>query len=160
MNRPESIIEMWIRNTSSNGGVERYDDLHIDQIDATWKPRSTWSRGAFESFRLALPLRDRFATGMSIVLGFHLIDGERPIGLNFKSPAEFERNLSSTPPSLYLMHKGAEFWTQTVDPDIRDLDVRQLDPTLIGPFSNVACHFMEFKRISTSEYTRSVFIHS
>jgi|GEM_PF-2649058 len=145
---------------SSNGGVERYDDLHVNEIDDGWKPKSKWLHGAFESFRLALRLRDRLTPGLSIGLGFHLIDAERPLGLSFKTPWEFERNLSVTPPSLYLMHKGTEFWTQTLDPDICETTVREFSPAIIGaPFSDVVCHFMEFKRSSTGECTRSVFTH-
>jgi hypothetical protein len=161
MSEPQSVIQEWMQETVSNGGIERYDDLHIDQIDAAWKPRDKWLQGAFESFELALRLRDRLPAGTAIVLAFHLTDGERPLGLSFKTPQEFERNLSATPPSLYLMHRGAEFWTQTLGPDLCDVNIEQFAPATIWPSSaDVAAHFMEFKRISTGEYTRSLFIHS
>jgi hypothetical protein len=28
--------------TISNGGIERLDDLHVDEIDENWKQRTNW----------------------------------------------------------------------------------------------------------------------
>lgn len=161
MNERRSIIQIWMQDTVRNGGIDRYDDLHIDQIDTAWKPKDKWLLGAFESFRLALQLKDQLPAETSIVLGFHLMDAEHPMGLTFNSLEELEHNLSATPPSLYLIHKGAEFWTQTLEPDVSDVNIKEFTPATIWPSStDVVGHFMEFKRMSTGEYTRSLFIHS
>ena len=33
----------------SHGGLDRYDDLHVDQIDPNWKARAFWVSAGLES---------------------------------------------------------------------------------------------------------------
>src|SRR5438270_11420361 len=53
----EVIIESWMRTIIRDGGVERYDHLHIDRIDSRWKDRNTWISAALNVYDLALNLR-------------------------------------------------------------------------------------------------------
>jgi hypothetical protein len=41
-----TIIEGWMRMVLATGGIERYDDLHIDQIDPAWRGRESWVDGS------------------------------------------------------------------------------------------------------------------
>jgi hypothetical protein len=51
-------IQSWFNSAIYEGGIDRYDDLHVDQIDPDWNHRSTWITAALESFQTALEVRD------------------------------------------------------------------------------------------------------
>ena len=70
--RREEIIENWLLRIVSDGGIDRYDDLHIDVVDKRWTLRENWTAGALESYRIAGALRDRHNWDLSIVLAFAL----------------------------------------------------------------------------------------
>lgn len=38
--RHETKIREWMLATISNGGIDRLDDLHVDDIDEDWKQRA------------------------------------------------------------------------------------------------------------------------
>ena len=70
--RREEIIENWLLRIVSDGGIDRYDDLHVAVIDEHWALRENWTAGALESYRIAGALRDRHNWDLSIVLAFAL----------------------------------------------------------------------------------------
>jgi hypothetical protein len=67
----KEIIQTWFESAIHEGGIDRYDDLHINQIDAAWKPRSKWVEAALESFETALKVRNRDSGNMSLTVVMH-----------------------------------------------------------------------------------------
>ncbi|HYL85562.1 MAG TPA: hypothetical protein VE263_15105 [Candidatus Angelobacter sp.] len=164
--RHKEIIQSWFNSAVHEGGIDRYDDLHIDQIDAAWKPRSKWIAAAVESFETALEVRDDYSsdTHLTIVMAFALASELHPLGVTFQNRSELEDAFSSTPPSLYLFREGGEFWTQAQELSGKrinhDLVIKALNASeLFGKMRKaVKCIYMEYLRIGDEEYSRDVFL--
>ena len=162
----KTIIESWFDSVVKNGGIDRYDDLHVDQIDAKWKPSDKWVTSALESFETALDVRDSYpaTTRLMIVLAFALVSESHPLGVTFRNLAELEEAFSSTPPSLYLFRAGGEFWTQAEESRGKrvdhDLVIKTLAPSeFFGKMpETVKCIFMEYRRTGNEEYSRDVYL--
>ena len=41
-------IDEWMVQSINTRSFERFDDLHIDDIDSIWKPRETWILGGLQ----------------------------------------------------------------------------------------------------------------
>jgi hypothetical protein len=161
-----AIIQSWFDSAISDAGIDRYDDLHVDQIDSAWKPRSKWIASALESFEMALEVRDADVGNqhLTVVLAFALEPKVRPHGITFHSRAELEKAFCSTPPSLYLFRPGGEFWTQAEesrgDKVNDDLVIKTLSASeLFGKMSaKIKCIYMEYMRTGDDEYSRELFL--
>jgi len=92
--------------TVSGGGIERLDDLHLDDIDAAWKDPTSWVSAALTAYRLALRIRCELGFDVTIALAFSLIDPQDTSEDLFDTRAEFEKQLDWSPPSLYLFRVG------------------------------------------------------
>jgi len=157
------VIQNWMLSNIKKQGYERYDDLHIDQIDQRWKARDSWIEGGFEAFRLAVDIRNQHAPSFSVVLAFSLTAGDEPQGLDFRTLQEMNAELSSSPPSVYLFQKGKEPWTET---GLRDgvvvadnIMVENMSPDTFGSLAQTnSCYYMEFRQIEFGEYSRSIFV--
>jgi hypothetical protein len=155
-NPHNETVRVWMETITSDGGVERYDDLHIDRIDAAWKPREVWISAGLESFGLAVSIRNSHGLDLVVVLAFSLESGEAPRGFNLTMQKDLEQDLHATPPSLYLLRPGTEFWTQPAEHmTVADVDWRSLFGT---GYPIAKCVFMEFKRQNSDDYTRSLFV--
>lgn len=164
MNAPmlhESVIESWMRSTLKTNGIERFDDLHIDQIDVGWKKRETWMDAGFKALKIAIALRDRYHLPVDITLAFSLLSGRVPYGIDFKNDVELEKRFDWSPPSLYLLDPGSKPWSQThkdLESDPKTLIVKEISPQQLGisqPFEN--CYHVEFRPRESSEYRRTLF---
>ena len=151
----QKVIEDWMVTIAGDGGIERYDDLHIDRIDERWAHREQWSQGGLEAFRLALGLRDRHRLALTVALAYSLESGEELLGVNFRTPDEFHAQLDWSPPSLYLFDFGREPWSQSGEEVAKPIDVNILFATSLNA---KACYYMEFKQPDSIEYSRSVFV--
>lgn len=152
----EEAIRAWMNAVTADGGIDRYDDLHVDRIDADWKVRNSWVSAGLESFEIAVSIRDSDASNLVVVLAFSLESDKFLKGVNFRTRKELESNFHATPPSLYLFRPGTEFWTQTA-PQMR---VEKVDwEALFGDNHPIRkCLYMEFKRHRSEDYTRSLFV--
>ena len=101
--RHETKIREWMLATISNGGIDKFDDLHIDNIDENWKQRSKWISGGIRAYELAVRLQSKLGLSVKVALAFSLLDGE---GQTFDDQEEFESQLDWSPPSLYLFKAG------------------------------------------------------
>jgi hypothetical protein len=139
-----------------DGGISRYDDLHVDQIDRVWKSREQWIPAALSSYEVAVEIRNEQKSDLSVVLAFSLESGEYPRRLVPHNLAELEANLHATPPSLYLFRPGTEFWTQEAD----QMTVQDIDwASLFGTMTSIKrCIYMKFRRPSSGEHIRSLFV--
>jgi hypothetical protein len=92
--------------TVSEGGIERLDDLHVDDIDATWKDTSSWVSAGLIAYELALEIRHELGLEVTVALGFSLVDAQDTSGDVFETQEEFQKQLDWSPPSLYLFNAG------------------------------------------------------
>jgi hypothetical protein len=155
-----SAIELWMLSVSRDGGVDRYDDLHVDSIDSDWKSKAAWIDGGVWAFQEAIQLRDRLDLPYTVALGLSLraegYDWIDNVGIG-----QLQSRLDWSPPSLYLFRHGEE-------PDV-DLD-RAIHNGQVAPdatskkFSLAevaglkAGMLLRFKRTGSDEYTQNVFL--
>jgi hypothetical protein len=103
-----------MQHVPTTGGIERFDDLHIDEINAAWSPRSQWVSGMAESLFAARRGCSTDAPDKVIAVMFSLGDGPAETPTNLDALAA---QLDWTPPSLYLFEAGKEPWI-----DLRSTD--------------------------------------
>jgi hypothetical protein len=151
----EEAIERWMLAIVDDGGVRRFDDLHIDKVEPAWKHRANWVTGGLEAFRVTKILRDRNGLPFTVALAFSLTSGSRPRGIDFQTRKEFEERLDSSPPSLYLFRRGEEPRNQTAPGN----PAENVDPSTfsVQP-TDARCYYIEFRQENTEEYCRSVFV--
>ena len=147
------VIEQWMQAIIWDGGIRRFDDLHIDKIESRWKGRKEWIEGGLEAFRIAMAIRDANRLPFVVGLGFSLQSGDRPRGVDFHGREEIRERLDWSPPSLYLFHRGGEPDTQSSTGT-----VEYLDPAILGAEGDVRCYYLEFKQEGADVYSRSISI--
>jgi hypothetical protein len=98
----ETIIRRWMLATVSDGGIERLDHLHVDDIDASWKDPESWVSAGLIAYGLALGIRRELALDVTVALAFSLVDAEDTSGDVFERQEEFKHQFDWSPPSLYL----------------------------------------------------------
>jgi hypothetical protein len=147
------IIERWMLASIRDGGIRRFDDLHIDEVEPAWKDRKEWIEGALEAFRMAMAIRDGNQLPFVVGLVFSLQSGDQPLGVDFHGPDDISERLDWSPPSLYLFHRGEEPDTQSTNGA-----VKYLDPAIIGAEGEIRCYHLEFKQEGADVHSRSVFI--
>jgi hypothetical protein len=101
--RHETKIREWMLATISNGGIDRLDDLHVDDIDENWKQRTNWISASIRAYEVAVRLQSNLGLSVKVALAFSLLDG---MGQTFYTEEEFESQLDWSPPSLYLFNAG------------------------------------------------------
>jgi hypothetical protein len=157
----KGAIEAWMLTIVRDGGVARLDDLHIDKIDEQWKPREMWIKGGQEAFRLALTLRDHHLLPLTVGLGFSLESRKQCTGVDFQTKEELMATLDWSPPSLYLFERGTEprtsaAWATREGSVHPNVVIQDLNRNLFN--SQAACYYIEFCRVGSEEYSRSVFL--
>jgi len=149
----EEVIEKWMTAIIDDGGIRRFDDLHIDEIDSAWSHRDRWVEGGLESFRCALAVRDQNRLPFAVALAFSLKSGDRPIGVDFQSRPDLQERFDRSPPSLYLFHRGEELRNRMGSNEV----ARDLNPVIFGISEpGISCYYLEFLQKGTDEYCRSV----
>jgi|SRR5262249_3857028 len=159
----EQIIESWMLAIVENGGVSRYDDLHIDRIDNQWKSPRFWLPAAFHAQDLAIKIRNKHGLRFTVVVGFSLKGSVKQKGVDFRTRAQFEARLNQTPPSLYLFGLGKEPWTQAIIPgtstSTQNLVVERIESSRLGKVPSLKdCWYFEFMHGDAEKYCRSVFV--
>lgn len=160
----ETTIENWMLSISQDGGVDRFDDLHIDQIDPSWGSRELWINAGLEAFRLALNLRDQHRLPLTVALAFSLESSAHPRGPDFGTAAGLRGLLDWSPPSLYLFPPGKEPWLQTarsgwIDSQSQDLIIQPMKASeVLGAAIRGAGYLLEFRQLASDEYSRTFFV--
>jgi len=88
--RHETKIRDWMLATISNGGIDRLDDLHVDDIDENWKQRAHWISASIRAYELAVRLQSNLGLSVKVALAFSLLDG---MGQTFDTEEEFQSQL-------------------------------------------------------------------
>lgn len=145
------VIEHWMLAASANGGIDRLDDLHLDQIDPPLKARECWVDAGFEAHRAALELRTAHNLDLVVVLAFSLSVGVAYPISNRRALAEA---LDWSPPSLYLFRHGEEPWRQ---PGFDRIE--QIEPTVFGCVPGVVTALdAAFHQPGTQELCRTIYV--
>jgi hypothetical protein len=155
MNDERGRVEHWMLSIVSDGGVGRFDDLHIDKINPRWEDRNRWIEGGLEAFRTALSVRDQHQLTFAVGLGFSLGASDQPCGVDFQTREDFFEKLNWAPPSLYLFDRGREPDKQAV---LAGGTAINLDSAIVGAQGNVRCNYVEFRQQAGDEFSRSVFV--
>lgn len=156
-------IRRWIQEVSSDGGIERLDHLHLDQIDSMWEARGEWIYGGLEAYRIAFAESAAFRGSVRVALAFSLRSESNAVGVDFQTAAALERSLDSSPPSLYLFHAGREPWRLIV-PEAEPLPLNffltriDADRLFGEKAAGLNCYLLEFRRSIGGEFHRSVFL--
>lgn len=157
--RHRDVIRAWMKATIRSGGIERYDDLHIDRIDTVWRSQRLWITGGLKCLGTALQLRDEEEIDATVTLAFSLNSKQSAEGVDFTNAAELEQQLNGSPPSLYLFHRGSEPWSKRMlDPQVTaSTIVQEIDSSVLGSAAaGRRCVYMEF--FTDGEYSRSIFV--
>ena len=162
--RRQEVVERWMLTAFTDGGVERFDDLHVDRIDEQWRDRKAWVSAGLEAYRVAVALRTRHQLPFVVALGFSLESGERLNIMGAETMEEFAGRLNWLPPSLYLFHPGRTPCTEAtraaVEKVVEDnVVIQELNPAMFGvEVSAARAYYMAFRPTGSSEATSSVFI--
>jgi hypothetical protein len=160
----EEVVERWMLAAVRDGGVERFDDLHVDRIEAQWKERKAWVSAGLDAYRVAVVLRDRHQLPFVVTLGFSLESGERLPDMGLKTMEELTGRLDWSPPSLYLFHPGrtpcSEATRAIAEKVVEDsVVIQELNPAMFGvEVSAARAYYMVFRPTGSSEATSSLFI--
>jgi hypothetical protein len=160
----KEIIQSWLNTVVQEGERGRTHELHVDQIDKTWKLEGTWISAALESFDIARRIRDshRSDTRWSVVVEFFLTSESFPLGVTFHNRSEMEEALSYIPPALFLWPAGDESWVraEASTNNEEDLMVKTLNAEdFFGEKQNMfKCIFLEHLWSGREEYLRAVYL--
>lgn len=149
----EDAIEKWFRLSIENGGLDRQDELHVDQVDTRWSSRAQWIPAGLRIFAMAVRIRERRQEQLTVALSLSVKGSTRPKGANFATLQELELELAHIPPSLYLFRPGTEPWFVTGQ-SIERVD-HALFPNTYG--LRMGLH-LEFKPRGDQEFLRTIFL--
>jgi hypothetical protein len=159
-------IQSWFDAVIHDGGIDRFDELHVDVIDRTRKSKKSWISAALESFEIALEVRDEDVSGqeLTILLSFALVDDVRPLGVTFHDRESLENNLSYSPPCILVFRKDNDFLKRLKSLEIESVSgdsvLKKLSATqLFGELHRpVTCIYSENKRPDDDEYLRLLYL--
>jgi hypothetical protein len=103
-------IHRWMADVIQRAGYERFEDLHIDDVDPKNRARETWLRVSTEYLAFAASARDQARWPFQVALGMSLRSSPTPLGLNFATFADIVHEFDWSPPSLYLFPAGDNSW--------------------------------------------------
>lgn len=107
----EGIIGNWITETMQTGSWEKFNDLHVDDIENTIaSSKDQWLHASLIFFNIAnslLPNKKDFLVALMVPLEGQ-IDWQN---ISYLALTEY---LDQTPPSLYLMHREWDNWKETL----------------------------------------------
>jgi hypothetical protein len=154
------VIESWMMQVSEDGGIERYDDLHVDDIDPDWKNRNLWAEASYWTFQSAVEVRDKLKLPFTLGLGMSLRSDELEEGHGIHL-TQLISQVDWTPPSLYLFKRGQEpgndldaaIHSGSIAADAASVEFRVLDV----PDAKTGL-FLRFRRNGSDEYINSAFI--
>lgn len=130
--RRQQKIYQWMLDVTEIG-EHRFDDLHVDKIDAQWSEKEMWFEGGLEALRTALAIRSTLDPNVVVVLAFSLSEAA---AYPFATREEIEALFDWSPPSLYLFSLGKEPWTNSGYNRIEQVDPKLFsdDITAISAF--------------------------
>ena len=150
----EATIRRWMLTTVTDGGIQRLDHLHVDDIDGSWKDPTCWVSAGLIAYGLALRIRRELDLDATVALGFSLADAHGTSQEVFETQEEFEKQLDSSPPSLYLFKAGDQ---QHLSSTVR---VDPLPKVLLSKLPEDTKSFLLRWRTEDGSQRRSVFVQA
>ncbi len=144
-------IRTWMLTVVQDGSWQRYNDLHIDDIDNTFLDRSNWLARGLEALNTAASIRESLGLGFIVALGIELQSSTKPTGVNFKNRIALEQEMSESPPSLYAFLPDWKNWVETLQRGV------PVDPKSLG-IDAANCTYYEYFSVEDMEYRRSLFV--
>lgn len=143
----------WILRTIETQAFRRLDDLHIDELATTYRPRHTWP-GAVRDIAYEIHgLRNEIPVEYTASIGMPLISCAGRMGVTFHTVAEVADELTDTPPSIYVFPKGEEPWIRRPD------DAVPVSPDVLSMKTDgLRCILFEYREEYEDEYRRSLWV--
>lgn len=107
VSRAMTILSEWLIESCAKPG---FSDMHIDRFNTNWVDRSRWVEGAISILHDAgwnLRLKD---CNYKLAMVFTLQSGINPLGIDFGTREEFQKQLDYSPPSVFIAEPGSEPW--------------------------------------------------
>lgn len=135
----KSKIKSWLLAVIEDGSWERYNDLHIDEIDPVFKKKVYWFTGGFECYILAKSIVEELCIPYTIELAFSLKSRRTRRDYVITDITAVNKEFDYSPPSLYVFPNDGK--------ELKEL--RQKGTTLEG--------FVDNDKISGNLYYYQVF---
>ncbi|MEH3114037.1 hypothetical protein [Pedobacter terrae] len=104
MNEKNIMIKSWLLKVIDDGSWEKYNDLHIDQIDNAFEKKAHWFEGGLKCYEYAVFIIKELELPYTIELAFSLKSKKIVKNYIIKDIESLKREFDSSPPSLYVFH--------------------------------------------------------
>jgi hypothetical protein len=108
-------VSMWMARVLEANGIDRFDDLHVDEIGSSWSSREHWVDAALRVLNIAVAIRQEKHLEVTPAVGFSLRSVPTANHAHLRDLQAVAAELDVSPPSLYLFHPGREPWTTDRD---------------------------------------------
>jgi hypothetical protein len=143
------FLSDWVDNSIRNQSWEKYQDLHLDEIDSEFRKQVNWIEGTFFIYEIILGIikPNLYSCLVVIPLSYSVTETD----INQLTWANIKTSLDLTPPSFYLFPNGEENYEETIKGLI-----------LLERLSNDSDYKIFFKQEKecVGEYNRSIYIIS
>jgi hypothetical protein len=156
----QRVIEQWMMQVSRDGGIARFDDLHVDAIDPLWKKRELWAEACRRAFQSDVEVRDKLGLPLTVALGMSL-RSDSVVMTSGVRLAELISLLDWTPPSLYLFFRGQEPGTDlesAISSGRIEADSISAAFIAVDMPNATSGMFLRFRRTGSVEFTTSAFL--
>ncbi|KLT67191.1 hypothetical protein [Pedobacter sp. BMA] len=104
MERIKTEIMSWLMGVIDDNSWEKYNDLHIDEVDNVFKNKSNWVGGGLDCYIQAVSIIKELNIPYTIELAFSL-KSKKKIANHIITDINFlKKELDHSPPSLYVFH--------------------------------------------------------
>ena len=147
--------ETWLTNSWSNAGYLRYEDLEISKVEPTFGDKTNWIQNGIDCLQVAVSARDKLQIPIQVCLAISLKSRRKPIGINFRSYKELEKQFTLAPPALYAFSPDQQIWSETPHIEMFEdwLNIKSL---------GIQCYYVEYlpPNESDPDYRRSLWFVS
>jgi len=103
----------WIDEMIQRRAYLSHDDLHVDVV-VPGIDKARWIDVGVEMFRIGAEHLKAVYPGFMAMMDFCLRTETQPLGVNFNSPLELERELTYQPPSLHIYPANSPQYTESL----------------------------------------------
>ncbi len=142
-------IEQWVLSVYQNKDL-KFDDLHINEIYSSFSDQDQWIMGTEICLKAVTDILEENKLPLKILAAISLCSDKEPIGVNFSTVEQIEKEFDSTPPSLYAFsedYNWAELENNLIKVNIHEFNSK-----------NINCFYLEYKEPDEEEYRRSLWL--
>jgi len=145
-------ITNWIKETVESGSWERYNSLHIDEIEDEYCAQSKWFEGGVSCLKQAFNILDDLQIkNVKVFLLISLKGHPLRKGVNFKDSSDIEYEFDSTPPSLYLYKEDWSGYVETIQ------EGEMINDSVLN-IPGLNFFHIEYKEEGDTEFRRSIMV--